>query len=301
MLSICIPTFNRYKHLRKCLDRILAYDWSMDIEIILPDGGSTDGTKQYLRNMSRIYPFIKHIEEEKPIGHAKVEILSFKNTVGSIVLWINDDMLVVPEVIEKCYYLLLKDKNIGAVAPKVLEKRFGNLSGVSYRWDECLLIGIVLMFRRDILIENNFFDDVDAIHLLGTDGFINMSILKDGYTIVFSRDVGLIHYRDHINLSFTADDMDKVIKNIDEKRKHNIYNMFSPLKCKPHLNFCLFAFLVHHMSTRVSTMDDKKFWYKFVYIFSKPLMFIQDLFISFSIVHRDKDFRNKDFYAAQQL
>ena len=45
--SIVIPTFNQVRYLPACVDRCL-FQTHEDLEIVIVDGGSTDGTKDYL-------------------------------------------------------------------------------------------------------------------------------------------------------------------------------------------------------------------------------------------------------------
>ena len=49
-VSIIIPTFNQVKYLATCVDHCLFQTYPK-IEIIIVDGGSTDGTKDYLKNL----------------------------------------------------------------------------------------------------------------------------------------------------------------------------------------------------------------------------------------------------------
>ena len=55
-VSIVIPTFNQYRYLPACVDHCLFQTYP-DVEIIIVDGGSTDGTKDYL---SRLHKEIDH-------------------------------------------------------------------------------------------------------------------------------------------------------------------------------------------------------------------------------------------------
>lgn len=48
LLSICIPTYNREKYLKECLDSVINQEWfnEEEIEIVISDNASTDNTKQ---------------------------------------------------------------------------------------------------------------------------------------------------------------------------------------------------------------------------------------------------------------
>src|SRR5947209_15304235 len=50
-LSIVLTTWNSLSHIRKCLESILSLDMS-EVETIVVDSNSTDGTKEYLEALS---------------------------------------------------------------------------------------------------------------------------------------------------------------------------------------------------------------------------------------------------------
>ena len=51
MLSIVIPTFNSQRHVRRCLDSILGQTYR-DWEVVVKDGGSTDGTVEIVKDIA---------------------------------------------------------------------------------------------------------------------------------------------------------------------------------------------------------------------------------------------------------
>ena len=50
-LSIVTPTLNSYKFIKECADSILIHQNYNNIEWIVADGGSTDGTFEYLKDL----------------------------------------------------------------------------------------------------------------------------------------------------------------------------------------------------------------------------------------------------------
>lgn len=62
ILSICIPTYNRFYQLKECLVSILfsTKGHETDIEIIVSDDASTDNTKETVSELQNKYPFVKY-------------------------------------------------------------------------------------------------------------------------------------------------------------------------------------------------------------------------------------------------
>lgn len=50
LISIVVPTFNQIEYLPACIDHCLFQTYP-NLEIIIVDGGSTDGTKEFLKNL----------------------------------------------------------------------------------------------------------------------------------------------------------------------------------------------------------------------------------------------------------
>ncbi len=67
LISICIPTYNGEKYLRKCLDSCLNQTYSA-IEIIIVDDGSNDKTPELLQAYALADPRIKLFQNEKNLG-----------------------------------------------------------------------------------------------------------------------------------------------------------------------------------------------------------------------------------------
>lgn len=59
-ISVIIPIYNEKEHIRRCLDSILRSDFDKErMEVLLVDGGSTDGTLEIIGEYRKRYPFIR--------------------------------------------------------------------------------------------------------------------------------------------------------------------------------------------------------------------------------------------------
>ena len=68
MISIICPIYNEEKYIARCIDSILAQDYPKDdMEVILVDGMSTDGTRMVVSDYAAQYPFIRLVDNPQRI------------------------------------------------------------------------------------------------------------------------------------------------------------------------------------------------------------------------------------------
>ena len=93
LLSICIPTRNREKYLRECLDSIINQEGFDEekIEIVISDNASSDNTTELVKQYQKKYTNIIYHKNEKNIWAIK-NILNLPNyTHGEYVWFLSDD------------------------------------------------------------------------------------------------------------------------------------------------------------------------------------------------------------------
>ncbi len=106
-LSICIPTYNRAKHLSNCLESIIANKLKskIDFELCISDNCSTDETSEIISKAKQDLP-IKYQKNEKNLGVAR-NVLKVVEMANSDFVWlIGDDDLLVPNAIEEVISLI---------------------------------------------------------------------------------------------------------------------------------------------------------------------------------------------------
>jgi glycosyltransferase involved in cell wall biosynthesis len=86
-ISVVIPSYNSVRYIERTLDSILAQSYP-SVEVIVLDGGSTDGTVDVLRRYDRHLAFW---ESERDRGQSHALNKGFARATGDIFAWQNAD------------------------------------------------------------------------------------------------------------------------------------------------------------------------------------------------------------------
>lgn len=91
--SLIIPTYNRLKYLKACLESVKSLDFN-NFEVIIINDASTDGTKDYLNSLKD--PLIKVIHQSVNAGQAVARNQGAKMAKYDLIAFTDDDCLVDP-------------------------------------------------------------------------------------------------------------------------------------------------------------------------------------------------------------
>ncbi|MDK3157458.1 glycosyltransferase family 2 protein [Kamptonema cortianum] len=111
LVSVGIPTYNREKLLKSTVESVLNQSYK-NLEIIISDNGSTDGTESYCRELSQKDPRFTYIRQPINLGSSKNFEYVLHQATGEFFMWLADDDLCEPELIEKLIEKLVEDSTI---------------------------------------------------------------------------------------------------------------------------------------------------------------------------------------------
>jgi len=138
-LSIIILSYNTKKLLENCLQSVIKNS-PPKTEIIIVDNGSTDGSKEFLRDIKlkryrnigknenskslKLYiPItLKIILNEKNLGFARGNNQAIRYALGKFVFFLNSDTIIKDGAVEKLAQYLIKHPDITAVSPLLLNE-----------------------------------------------------------------------------------------------------------------------------------------------------------------------------------
>lgn len=111
-LSIVFGTLNRMQYLPSALESVRRAAKKLKHEIIIADGGSKDGTLDYLRKQEDVIL----IEQHRPLGCVKAFNACFWLARGRYVMNMNDDAFIVGDALINACKILDEQDDVGQVA-----------------------------------------------------------------------------------------------------------------------------------------------------------------------------------------
>lgn len=94
-ISIVIPSFNKVRFIGQTLVSIINQKYS-NLEVIIQDGGSTDGTLEIIEKYVRLYPTVFKFESKKDKGQLDAINIGLNKATGEVLTFINADDCYMP-------------------------------------------------------------------------------------------------------------------------------------------------------------------------------------------------------------
>ena len=110
---ISLLTYNKLDYTRKCL-MSLFNSISGDVEVVISDNGSTDGTVEYIKSLSGIY----FIDNRENLGFAKAHNQIMRFFPEADVVLLNNDVELPKDWLSELQSFI-KERNLGAAGPAI--------------------------------------------------------------------------------------------------------------------------------------------------------------------------------------
>lgn len=106
-LSVMIPVYNMEKYLHTCFSALIKQKWDQQVEIIVIDDGSTDGSRDICEKYAAVYSYIKFIHKENG-GVSSARNMALKYACGEYFYWVDPDDYIADDFWEKVEPILGK-------------------------------------------------------------------------------------------------------------------------------------------------------------------------------------------------
>lgn len=223
-LSVVIICWNDLKVIRECLRSVCQGTHATNIEVIVSDNGSTDGSVEFIR---RSYPSIRVLENGANLGFAKGNNAGICASRGEYVLILNPDTIIHDGSLDKLVAFADRHAEAGAFGCRVLNydgtyqvsarlfptiwrywvkalylRRLGRFSKLfvyeeyrDWKGERERLIdwqsGCCVMFRADLLKRLGGFDEQFFYHFEEVD--LCRRVWNAGYPVIFTPEAVITH------------------------------------------------------------------------------------------------------------
>jgi glycosyltransferase involved in cell wall biosynthesis len=201
-VSIVLGSYNRHAFLKAALESIRNNGISFPYEIIVVDGGSTDGSLHYLLRQKDVITIIQHNHgffRNRPVERRSWGYfmnLGFRCTQGKYILMMSDDSLLIPggaqKGVEQFESLLAEGRKVGAMA-----FYWRDWPGHTNYWVGLTLGGRMFvnhgLFLREAIMDIGLIDE-QRYKFYFADGDLCLRLWQSGYEVVDARDSYVEHF-----------------------------------------------------------------------------------------------------------
>lgn len=186
LVTVNILSFNRKDELRNSLQKIFGQDYKK-IEVIVVDNASDDGSAEMVR---REFPDARVIELPTNMGVSAWNT-GFNSANGDFILVLDDDSFPVDGTISAAVNAILKEKNCGAIACRIVNKNRGEEETLNFLVNPDYFIGCGAVIRSEALSETGGYSPHIFIYNNELDFCIRL--YNAGYKVVYCEDSVVIH------------------------------------------------------------------------------------------------------------
>lgn len=178
-VSVVIPSYNKSSYISDTVQSVINQDYP-DIEIIVVDNGSTDGTIQVLAELESKFQNLKFIKNESNLGPSGARNVGILASTGEYVFFLDGDDVFFPTKIRTQVRLMETDMSLGLSLTSYLITNdhvsnirlvsFSNFSKLIHGWFSMRGFGGLVestgCIRKKFLTDSLLFDET----LMGSEG-----------------------------------------------------------------------------------------------------------------------------------
>jgi GT2 family glycosyltransferase/glycosyltransferase involved in cell wall biosynthesis len=116
-VSVIVLCYNNLVLTKACLDSVQRHSLWADLELVVVDNASTDGTPEELRRFAQARPWVKLVLNETNLGFAAGNNAGLAAATGEILVMLNNDTQVSPGWVHGLWRHLDRDPGLGLVGP----------------------------------------------------------------------------------------------------------------------------------------------------------------------------------------
>lgn len=230
LISVIIPTCNRKEYLDKAIETVLSQTYK-NVEIIIIDDASTDGTEEYINKKYEENLNIKYYRNKTNMGAGNSRRIGYRKTLGDYIVFMDDDDYYTNlEFFESAIKIFKDESNISFVSSSSIieyvneNRKEESLMNISKRINN---IEYLSSFQRKYMKSNSTFTTVfckDCLEMANiedvkmlNDSSIYLRALLTGDAYILKAISGT--YRVHSNNISTNLSVEFIIENLEEKNK----------------------------------------------------------------------------------
>lgn len=209
LISVIIVNFNGKELLQDCIEALYNQSFE-DLEIIIVDNASSDGSVQYLRST---YPDIKLIPLSENTGFSKANQEGLKASQGEYIMLVNNDVIIDKDCVRNLLQAMETYPEIGICASKMIVhgqdmidsagdgfttslkgyKRGEGLPSSEYNEDEYIFGACagVALYRKKMIDEIGFLDE--DFFLIHEDSDFNFRAQLAGWKVSYVSSATAVH------------------------------------------------------------------------------------------------------------
>lgn len=225
-VSVIIVNYNVKHYISQCVDSVLLAAEGLDVEIIIVDNHSADGSVPYLRKQ---YPNVRIMASSHNLGFSRANNIGIKRSNGDFILLLNPDTIIEKDTLRDCLNFMSEHDECGALGvcqrnpdgTRAMESRRGlptpmtsfyKMSGLTAKfphsrrfakyymsylpWDEIneieVISGAFFFGRREAIIKAGMLDE--DYFMYGEDIDLSYCVTLEGYKNYFLP-INILHYK----------------------------------------------------------------------------------------------------------